>query len=293
MKRIVLIVPLIAVAFSCSQLDLEDKIVALEQENQQLLETTTEKEEALAEFVESFTNIEQNLAEIRERELNIDLSNGDATPSEDVHQRVADDIAVINDLMIENKKTIEELSAKINKVSRKNSSLRKALESAKQELVAQLEERDVQIANLKDELIAMDFTVKELNGQIDTLNMTNSSQVQVISEQTTQLHTAFYTTGSSKQLVADNILTKDGGFLGLGKSEKLKEDFSASSFNRIDITATTTIPISGTKAELVTNHPSDSYILEGDTGEDLERLVILDPDRFWNSSKYLVVVTNN
>ena len=292
MKRIVLIVPLIAVAFSCSQLDLEDKIVALQQENQLLLDSSTETEEALAEFVESFTSIEQNLAEIRERELNIDLSNGDATLSEDVHQRVANDIAVINDLMIENKKTIEELTAKISKVSRKNSSLRKALESAKQELVAQLEERDVQIANLKDELTAMDFTVKELNGQIDTLNMTNNTQEQMISEQTTQLHTAFYTTGSSKQLVADNILIKDGGFLGLGKSEKLKEDFSPSNFNKIDITATTTIPISGTKAELVTNHPSDSYVLEGDTGEDLERLVILDPDRFWNSSKYLVVVTN-
>ena len=171
MKRIAFIVPLAAVAFSCSQLDLEDKIVALQQENEQLLETSTQKDEALAEFVESFTSIEQNLAEIRERELNIDLSNGDALVTEDVHQRVANDIKVINDLMIENKKTVEELNAKISKVSRKNSSLRKALESAKQELVAQIEERDVQIANLKDDLTAMDFTVKELNGQLDTLDL--------------------------------------------------------------------------------------------------------------------------
>ena len=292
MKRIALIVPLAAVAFSCSQLDLEDKLVALQQENEQLLETSTQKDEALAEFVESFTSIEQNLAEIRERELNIDLSNGDASVSEDVHQRVANDIKVINDLMIENKKTVEELNAKISKVSRKNSSLRKALESAKQELVAQIEERDIQIANLKDDLTTMDFTVKELNGQVDTLTLANTNQEQIIVDQTTQLHTAYYTTGSSKQLLEENILAKDGGFLGIGKSEKLREDFSADNFNRIDITTTTTIPISGTKAELVTNHPSDSYILEGDTGDDLERLVIIDPDRFWNSSKYLVVVTN-
>jgi hypothetical protein len=33
-------------------------------------------------------------------------------------------------------------------------------------------------------------------------------------------------------------------------------------------------------------------MLEGADEENVDRLVIIDPDRFWNSSKYLVVVTN-
>ena len=33
-------------------------------------------------------------------------------------------------------------------------------------------------------------------------------------------------------------------------------------------------------------------MFEGDTGENIDRLVIIDPNRFWNSSKFLVVVTN-
>lgn len=292
MKRIALIIPLAAVAFSCSQLDLEEKVVALQQENQELLDASIQKDQSLAEFMESFTSIEKNLEEIRERELNIELTNSDASNTSDVHERVANDIKVINDLMIENKKTIEQLNSKINKVSRKNSSLRKALESAKQELVAQIEERDVQIANLKDELVAMDFQVKELNGTLDTLQHVKTNQEQTILEQTGQLNTAYYTTGSSKELLEENVLAKDGGFLGLGKTEKLKDDFSPDMFNKIDITATTTIPIEGSKVELVTSHPTDSYLLEGDNGEDIDRLVILDPNRFWNSSKYLVVVTN-
>jgi len=292
MKRIALIIPLAAGVFSCSQLNLEDKVVSLQEENQALQEQTLAKDQSIAEFLESFTEIEQNLAEIRERELNIDLNNGDAAASEDVRMRVTEDIKVINQLMIENKKTIEELNSKINQASGNNSQLRKALESAKQELTAQIEERDVQITELKEELKTMDFTVQELNSQVDTLKLANTHKEEIIIDQTGQLNTAYYTTGSSKELKAGNILTEDGGFLGLGKTESLNDDFSIEKFNKIDITATTTIPISGSKAELVTNHPTDSYVIEGDSEKSVDRLVIIDPDRFWNSSKYLVVVTN-
>ncbi len=292
MKRIALILPLVAGIVSCSQLDLENQMVALQQENKELLESSLQKDQSLAEFLTSFTDIEQNLAEIRERELNITLNNGDANLSEDLHQRVAEDIKVINELMVENKQTIEELNSKINQVSRKNSKLRKVLESAKKELVAQIEERDIQIAELKEALRTMDFNVQELSSQVDTLTLARSNQQQVILEQTNQLQTAYYTTGTTKELLAENILAKNGGFLGLGKTEMLKDDFDSDKFNKIDITATTTIPISGDKAELVTSHPTDSYMLEGDDGENVDRLVIIDPDRFWNSSKYLVVVTN-
>lgn len=291
MKRLALIIPLAAV-MSCSQLELEEKIAALQQENQELLEASEQKDQTLTEFVESFTEIEQNLSKIRERELNIELNNGDAAVPEEVHKRVAEDIKVINGLMAENKKTIEELTTKISQISRKNATLGKALESAKQELMAQIEERDTQIANLKDDLEAKDFTVQGLNGQVDTLTLANNTKEQVILEQTDLINTAYYTTGTTKELVANDVLSKNGGFLGLGKTEKLKNDFSSDGFSKIDITATTTIPISGNRAELVTNHPSDSYVLEGDDGENVDRLVILDPNRFWNSSKYLVVVTN-
>ncbi|GJM28237.1 MAG: hypothetical protein DHS20C17_08720 [Cyclobacteriaceae bacterium] len=292
MKKIAIIIPLAVGVFSCSQLDLEERVAALQEENNQLQELALDKDHSIAEFMESFTEIEKNLAEIRERELNIELNNGDAAISQDVHKRVTEDIKVINELMVENKKTIEELNTKINQITGKNSKLRKAMESAKQELIAQVEERDVQIAELKEELETMDFTVQELNSQVDTLQLANTTKQGIIQEQTGQLNTAYYTTGTSKELLAENVLAKDGGFLGLGKSELLKSDFNSEKFNKIDITTTTTIPISGTKAELVTNHPSDSYVLEGDNGDELERLVIVDPTRFWNSSKYLVVVTH-
>lgn len=57
MKRIALIVPLAIGVLSCSQLDLEDKVVALQQENKQLLESSLQKDQSLAEFLTSFTDI--------------------------------------------------------------------------------------------------------------------------------------------------------------------------------------------------------------------------------------------
>ena len=292
MKRYALLLPIVFLAVSCNQPKLQEQIEQLQAQNAELQESSLAKDQSLAEFVESFADIEQNLAEIRERELSISLENSDVNSSEEAHKRAAEDIRMINELMSENKRTIEELNTKIANASGQNTKLRRALEKAKAELTAQIEERDVQITELKAGLEAKDFTIQELNASLDTLNLANSHQLETIQDQTDELNTAFYTTGTTKELVASNVLTKDGGFLGLGKSDKLKDDFDPQSFSQIDITSTNTIPLAGKKAELVTNHPSDSYVLEGDEEENLERLVIVDPDRFWNSSKYLVVVVD-
>lgn len=292
MKSNALVLLLVFSAFACNQPKLKEQIETLQAENVQLQESALDKDKSLADFVASFSDIESNLAEIKERELNITLSNSDQNSSEDVHKRVAEDIRMINELMSENKRTIEDLNAKISKFSGDNSYLRKALEAAKKELTAKIEERDVQITELKENLEAQDFTIHELAANLDTLSQVSTKQQEVISDQTTQLQTAYYTVGTTKELIASQVLSKDGGFLGIGKSEKLKNDFNSEKFQKIDITTTQAIPLSGKKAQLVTNHPSDSYVLEGDQNENLERLVIVDPARFWNSSKYLVVVLN-
>ena len=84
-----------------------------------------------------------------------------------------------------------------------------------------------------------------------------------------------------------HIITKDGGFIGIGKTAVLNEDFNASEFKKIDITKVTNIPVTGKKISLVTSHPSNSYKVEG--VETVEGITILDPAEFWKSSKYLVI----
>ena len=85
------------------------------------------------------------------------------------------------------------------------------------------------------------------------------------------------------------VITKKGGFIGIGKTEQLKQDFNTDYFTQVDITETQAIDLFSKKANILTSHPSDSYKLEGDD-ESVDKLVILDPVRFWSASKYLVVV---
>jgi hypothetical protein len=110
-----------------------------------------------------------------------------------------------------------------------------------------------------------------------------------IGTQTDKMNTAYYCFGTSKELKEKGVLTKEGGFIGIGKSEKLAADFNKDYFTKIDITLMKSVDLKSKKAKLVTTHASDSYKLEGDK-TSVDKLVITNAEKFWASSKYLVIV---
>ena len=291
MKHLLIVAVLATTLFSCNQGELQ----SLRQENQQLLNEAAEKDSAMVTFMESFNEIEQNLAEIRERELNIALKNDESGEnSGDVQAQIKEDIRVINELISENKKTIEDLNQQLKSTKGRNVELNRMLVRLKDQLNTQIEEKDQQIALLKDDLQKMNFTVEELNSDLDTLRQVNSElalsneeKEQMIEEQVSQINTAYVALGTDKELQETNIITKEGGFLGIGRTEKLSGNLDESSFTKIDIRETKTIPIEGKKIELVTPHPADSYKINGE--DKIESIEITQPDKFWNNSKYLVV----
>ncbi len=94
---------------------------------------------------------------------------------------------------------------------------------------------------------------------------------------------------TKKELKNNNIITAEGGFIGIGKNKKLADDFNEDFFTQIDIREVTLIPIPGTKkATVVTTHGTDSYKLVG-KGDD-RVLEIVDIEAFWKSSKHLVII---
>jgi len=103
------------------------------------------------------------------------------------------------------------------------------------------------------------------------------------------MNKAWYAFGTSKELITQGVLTKEGGFIGIGKAAKLKDDFNKSYFTQLDITETNSIPLASKKAKLITTHSSNSYKLEGLKGK-IEKLNITNPEEFWATSKYLVIV---
>ena len=293
MKKYLIILLIGAGTFACTNKEMEQKVAQLTAENQRLLAESTDKDSSIASFMDSFNAIEKNLAEIRARENNIAITNSDnKLTEEDIKKKISEDIAAINELMAQNKETIASLDKQLKRAYGSNSKLKKAMETLKAELTLQIEEKDQQIALLKQDLEEKNFSIAELNATIDTLSIENANQAQIIGEKVSEINTAYYTVSTKKELLSENVVSKEGGFLGIGKTNALKDGFNRDAFSKIDITEVKSFPINGRKVELVTNHPEDSYTFEKVDDKNVESLVILDPEKFWNSSKYLVVMVD-
>ena len=155
-------------------------------------------------------------------------------------------------------------------------------------MTKQIEEKETEINTLKENLVKMNFKVEELNKRVDTLIEEGQKKDAVIESKTSELNTAFYVLGTSKELRDKGILTKTGGFIGIGRDKKLVQDFDKSYFTKVDITKLSEIPLNCKKAKLVTTHASDSYKFEMD-GKKFSKLVITNASKFWEASKYMVI----
>jgi len=235
-----------------------------------------EKDAAIQELVSSFNEIQENLNAIKEKEKIISkvTSDGDVKSKED---QIKEDIQSIYDLMAKNKDRIGSLSKKL-----KNSKLKiEGLEKMIENMQATLNLKDSEIEELKTK-------IEGLNVELSNLT-TNYKAVENESNQKTEIiNTAFYAIGTSKELKENNVITKEGGIIGLGKTTKLSSDFNKEYFTKINIEKTTSINLGAKKIKMLTTHPSNSYKLIGE--KPIEKLEITNTKEFWSASKYLVII---
>ena len=289
-----LIIALATTIFSCNS----GKIKKLEEDNNALLEQTAQKDSLLNDFMSAFNDFESNLEMIKEKESLISMNSGDPEMRVDQKDKIISDIQMINQLLDDNKSIIADLTSRLEGSDAKLGEFRRMVSRLKK----QLEEKDSEVASLKTNLADMDFTVENLNRRIDTLNratenltaqtMEQAEQITEMDEtihqkdstievKTKKLNTGFFIAGTSKELKSKNIIAK----------KSLKQDFNEKVFTKIDISQTSSIPVDSKKASLLTNHPSDSYVFNKDE-KRIESLEITDPERFWKTSRYLVLVLN-
>ena len=249
---------------------------SIENVNGSLNGKLNEKDAAIQELVSSFNEIQENLNAIKEKEKIISkvTSDGDVKSKED---QIKEDIQSIYDLMAKNKDRIGSLSKKL-----KNSKL-------------QIDGLEKMIENMQATLSLKDSEIEELKTKIEGLNVelssltTNYKAVENESNQKTEIiNTAFYAIGTSKELKENNVITKEGGIIGLGKTTKLSSDFNKEYFTKINVEKTTSINLGAKKIKMLTTHPSSSYKLIGE--KPIEKLEITNTKEFWSASKYLVII---
>lgn len=228
--------------------------------------------------------ISENLALIKSRENLITVageSEGGRRPVEEIDN----DIKAIDRLLRENR-------AKIESLQRSAAQLRKAnlridgLEKMIADMNRQLAEKKAEVEQLRESLVRMGDEVKSLTEEVAV----RSAEVENLSgekvELQNQLNTVYYIVGAEKELRDAQIINKQGF---IGRTLTVGRNSNFDSFTMADSLLLSEVLVGQKKATLVTSHPEGSYELVTDANKVVEKLIITDPVRFWESSKILII----
>lgn len=245
----------------------------------------TERDSVINEWLLTFDQIEQDLAEIKEKEKIINVASSDSEISKSRKDKIREDIRYINTLLEANKQKIASLNAQLKKTG----VTMKALEDKVATLEASVKQYESDINEMKTALANKEIQIEQLNTRVTGLDQTIAQQTETISTQIAEMNKAYLISGTFKDLRDRGILSKEGGFLGIGRKEAIIEDFSDTLFAQIDITEIKMIPVNAKNAKLITEHPTGSYELIRQDEKTVESIEIKDPGQFWKISKYAVV----
>ena len=246
-----------------------------------LNQVIAQKDNEINDMLSTFGEIEEGFRQISEAENRVAVAQqGEGANSK---QRIRENIQFIQNTMKQNKELINKLKQQLRESSVKSDALRKLVENMSQ----QLEENEKQLMAMREQLDEKDVQIMELDEQVANLNTdvkeltTETNQrAETISQQDKQLHTAWFVFGTKKELKEQQILV-DG--------KVLQSSFNKEYFTKIDIRVDKEIKLYSTSAEMLTSHPASSYTLQRDANKQYV-LRITDPQAFWSTSKYLVVL---
>ena len=279
-KLFILAVGAIAMA-SCNQ----DKIKQVEQaasmQRDSLEQIIAQKDNEINDMMTTLSDIEEGFREITEAQSRVTLAKqGEGT---NTMQRIKENFQFIQSVMQQNKELINKLKQQVHESSIKGGQLKKIIDN----LTQQMETKDQQLQALRSELerkdihiAELDEKVADLNTNVSTLKEENTQKAETISTQDKALHSAWFVFGTKKELKEQNILN-DG--------EVLRSNFNKDYFTKIDIRIDKEIKLYSKSAEILTSHPASSYTLQRDANKQYV-LRITNPDTFWSTSKYLVVL---
>lgn len=281
MKKWVFIVGIIGVLSACNQ----EKVEQLSEENTNLNAANVKQDSLINDMLASFNEIQANLDEIKRREGFISINTRQDDLGGEIAKNINNDIALISDLMKQNEELIESLNKKLQKSNVKISEFRKLIAG----LNSQVEEKNQEIARLNELLKSKDLQIGQLYFSLDSITFSNEVKDHQIQQKIDQLNEGYYAYGTYKELKEKNVLTKEGGLLGVGKSQTVKDNFNKEYFSKIDITKQKSFLIYADNAELITTHPTGSYEFKETDGK-IDSLVITNVEDFWRASRYMVIV---
>jgi hypothetical protein len=142
---------------------------------------------------------------------------------------------------------------------------------------------------MKSTLAKKNFEIGELNNKMTALEATVAQKDDDITNQTNRMNQVYLVTGTVRELKTKGIISKEGGFLGIGKTEVLVRDVNDTLFSKLDMRQLSSIPVNSRNAKLITRHPANSYTIIHEGDNKIASIEIKDPGNFWKLSRYAVV----
>jgi predicted nucleic acid-binding Zn-ribbon protein len=265
----------------------QDKQLALmDSERSSYNEMLSVRDSTLNDWLQTFTQIENELNAIKQKENLITFSNSDSQEFTSTRkEQILQDIKSISMQLDENRKKLASLSSQLKNSGREIKGLQEMIAG----LESRIQEHQTEIAVLSKTVSEKDIEIDELNILAADLKATVTEKEEEINLRTAEMNKAYLASGSSRDLREMGIVTRDGGFLGLGRTESLVNDIADSLFAQIDITELKYIPVNSRDAKLVTEHPTESYQFIRESDDKIAHIEIKDPEEFWKITRYAVV----
>ena len=266
---------------ACKQKENNAAELAFQQQRDSLTRIIEQKDNEIDDMMATMNDIQEGFRAINEAEERVTIAkDGEGATSA---ERIRENMEFIQGQMQQNRELISKLRNQLRQSSVKTDQMRRTLEN----LTQQLEEKDNQLRQLQAELEAKDLQIGELNQQVNTLSGNvshlqeeSSQKTQTITSQDKQLNTAWFVYGTKKELKEQRII-EDG--------KVLRSNFNRDYFTKIDIRIDKEIRLYSRSAKILTAHPQSSYTLLQDANKQYI-LRITNPQLFWSTSKYLVVL---
>ncbi|PIB35100.1 hypothetical protein BFP72_06650 [Reichenbachiella sp. 5M10] len=275
-------------------LTMEEEKEKLSAKSVELEQQLVSRDSAYNEIIDIMYSVESKIESIKDRESLIsDMSMGEVNKQDKL--QMIQDMSMIDSLIIETNDRVANLS---NKLEDANINL-KSFQTRVSNLTAELKERKEALLALQEDLKSKDIQIIDLSTdlasletKVDNQDSTIMDQKKMLTHQDDKLHKAYMAIGTRKILEEEGLVAKEGGFLGLGKTTALKNDASEDKFEEIDIRTTQNLQIDAEEADIITEHPTSSYVIVKEDGL-VKSIKITDPEEFWKISKFLVVAVNS
>ena len=281
MKKIMMLAVGVLILAGCKHKSTEAKDVAFMMQRDSLNRIIAQKDNEINDMVATLNDIEEGFRAINEAERRVTVPReGKSVIST---ERIRENMQFIAETMKQNRELINKLRNQLRQSSVKGDQLRRTLDN----LTLQMEEKNSQIQQLRASLEAKDVEIGELTEQVQDLTTSvthleeeTAQKTQTISSQEKQLNTAWFVYGTKSELKKQHIIEN---------GKVLQSNFNRDYFTKIDIRVDNEIRLYSRSAKLLTAHPSSSYTLTQDANKQYI-LRITNPQLFWATSKYLVVL---